>query len=266
MCRPTAAKEPLGETLTKTPRFQQEGTSRACWSIPAWLVFLCLPLVPTSIYINRGYTQWFHGLSVLFVISRDDWFCRFLAVQGLSITLGWYASMAAEFILHGRFAHVLYHNMPEAMTQHMVDPASGQLHEWLAQPAEDDSPLALSDCMKILAHVLDLLGHPILTYYYWSRCWKLGHSLETITTWSICVSAYLFSRLWSLTHCRHNFGIFEFFYFGYDVYALPPDSVHLFIPSYLAEFSFFLALALYKLQKRHVAKHTAAVSASSIKT
>ena len=252
-------------------------------NLPAWLLFTLLFLfLPTQVYINRGYTQWFHGLSLLFPLCRDDdWFARFLAVQGFSITAGWYASLLTEWFLHGRFAHILYLNMPDLMKQFMMiqDTKDGaaRIYHWAWWSSFTTTPtttteslgtLIGSDVIKVLSHGLDLVGHPLLTYYYWRYCWRRGHDWHSITTWSVCVATYALSRIWSWAHCRHNYhdpseepgqdmqnGALEWwqhdwFYFGYHVYVIPPDSLHLWLPAYVTEGLLYLTVLLYKILYR----------------
>jgi hypothetical protein len=121
-----------------------------------------------------------------------------------------------------------------------------------------------------IIHIFDLLGHPLLTYYFWRRYNnnsnsnnftttiptpppdngdnnnnKSIHIVDEICTWPVLISAYLFSRAWSIVHTYHNFGYFGLFYVGFDVYII--DSLDMWYPAYIAETIVYSSLVLRKL-------------------
>ena len=137
-------------------------------------------------------------------------------MQGLTVTLGWYASLLYDGYAHGRFAHILYWNMPEGMTQHMLTADGQVLYN------------STSVGVMCLAHLFDTLGHPLLAYYFWRKSAPNNNSDSTPSTtsiwtrfsWSALLLSYLLSRIWSLLHTWYNQGNPALFYFGYDVYTI----------------------------------------------
>lgn len=195
------------------------------------LGFLTLPLL-----INRGYTQWFFWLSVVQLFAgrryRQLYLHRFLALMGTSICMGWYAALTYDYVRHGRMGHILYRNMP--FSEHMMDGSNSGDHLTIVEGALG---------WKLLSHVLDTLGHPVLTYYYWSRC---ATYQEVLGDWNTIIPTLLLSRFWSWWHCYQNFGdVTKLWYFGYDVYVV--TDLDGWLPAYLAEGTFYAAVVAHKL-------------------
>ena len=207
----------------------------------AALAMACV--LPTGAYLNRGFTVWFHLASILQLLTQSSFLTKILALNGTSICFGWYASLAFEFVWHGRWCHALYKNMPAVLVDQMVpDATTGQLDF-----ESTNSLLAMGAC-----HVLDFLGHPLLAYYFWNKsrnfCNNNGISLE----WSVILASYCFSRSWSLVHTYHNFGKPSLFYFGFDVYVI--DSLDAWYPAYILESLFYFTVLVWKLKSRSKTK------------
>eukprot|EP00977_Amphora_coffeiformis_P013107 scaffold3364_cov161-Amphora_coffeaeformis.AAC.2 len=164
-------------------------------------------------------------------------------MQGLTVTLGWYASLLYDWYVNGRFAHILYWNMPESMTQHMIN-----------EQAVIYNPASMS--VMCLAHLFDTLGHPVLAYYFWRRSAPKTNDLPKSFTWtcrcswSVLICSYLLSRIWSLVHTWHNQGHPALFYFGYDVYTILDRECWmegLWLPAYVTEAVVYAAFVVGKL-------------------
>ena len=197
-------------------------------------------LLPSWFYLNRGFTVWFHIASMFQVLTQSGFLVDVLFCSGTSICLGWYASIAYEYFYHGRFCHALYLNMPSVLVQQMVDSETNAL--------DFDSTSSLQ--AMAVCHVLDILGHPLLTYYFWKKHQRRkGKSLTDktkITTsgiffeWPVILSAYAFSRTWSFVHTYHNYGSISYFYIGRDVYVM--DDMDSWYPAYIIESLFYIVL------------------------
>ena len=96
-----------------------------------------------------------------------------------------------------------------------------------------------------VAHLLDILAHPLLTYYFWRRHSMRGNALRDAFTWPVILAAYAYSRVWSLTHTRYNTGKFGLWYFGFDVYVM--DSLDSWYPAYIAETVIYASIILRKI-------------------
>eukprot|EP00934_Nitzschia_sp_Nitz4_P000487 Nitzschia sp. Nitz4//scaffold11_size288233//160827//161390//NITZ4_000779-RA/size288233-processed-gene-0.168-mRNA-1//1//CDS//3329534089//487//frame0 len=125
--------------------------------------------------------------------------------------------------------------MPGVMTEHIFDPNTKAVNY--------SSPSAWG--MMLLAHSLDTLGHPLLTYYFWRRHRRRGGNLADVVTWPVILSSYIYSRLWSLTHTTYNTGEPGLIYIGHDVYVV--EHLDCWIPAYVAESTLHGLLVLYKL-------------------
>mmetsp|Transcript_11089 Transcript_11089/g.18500 ORF Transcript_11089/g.18500 Transcript_11089/m.18500 type:complete len:264 (-) Transcript_11089:1066-1857(-) len=195
-----------------------------------------LPLLPTSTYINRGYTVWFHLVSVAYVLTRLPFLRKFLILQGTGITLGWYAAIYNDLHLHGRFCHILYMNMPTVMKVVMVDLDGGIKYS-------SDSMM-----MMALSHALDTILHPGLVYLFWRSHIASGGTLKSIFAWDVIVATYVFSRLWSIVHTFANDGVVGLWYCGYDVYHI--NDLDSWLPAYVAESIFYAGIVIYKVLER----------------
>jgi hypothetical protein len=168
---------------------------------PYLVIALLLPVLPLkSMLFNAGYTKWFHWVSLVHLITQNKFLSKFLAVMGMTVTLGWWASMLYDLFLYGRLAHILHLNMP--FTDRMVVAVIGNGN---SGNSSGNSTLSAGRQTVVyneytlpyifVSHVLDMLGHPVLALYYWKiNGWDMGR----IFTWPVLVSAYLLSRTWSL--------------------------------------------------------------------
>lgn len=215
------------------------------------MILAILPCLPTWCYLNRGYTQWFHWNALFYILTQNRTHASFLAMQGLTVTLGWYASLCYDWYAHGRFAHILYWNMPGSMTQYMMKDDQDEVMY--------DNATALA--VMVVAHVLDTLGHPILAYYFWQKSspsstgkdnTSLSTSIWNRFSWTVLLSSYLLSRFWSALHTwyNHQDGKFALFYFGYDVYTVldkEADLTWIWLPAYLMEAAVYAVFCLGKM-------------------
>jgi hypothetical protein len=230
MCRPTPT------TIQKnTEPSPPNAHQYKFWPLHPLAVLALFPLLPTYFYLNRGYTQWFHWTATAYLLTGSAFLRRFLVVQGAGITVGWYAAICNDLYLNGRFCQVLYKNMPTTMTDYMVDSQTGSL--------VTDNWQSLT--VMALSHLLDTLGHPILTFVFWRLHCRAGGSLKDLFSWNVVVSTYMLSRLWSLTHTLYNFGTPGLFYFGYDVYII--DDLDSWIAAYVAEGVVYAGIVVYKI-------------------
>lgn len=220
-------------------------------------------LFPSSLYANRGFTVWFHWASIFYLLTKSKFVKKFLILSGISICLGWYACLTYEYFVHGRFFDALYKNMPSALTKYMLlegDAIDGVGDNALNTTASVNGTLDFVSTHSLLAmfvsHILDLLGHPLLTYYFWwkHRCNKRDSKTnlkqnkaddEIIFTWPVILSAYCYSRVWSLFHTYHNFGFFSYFYVGFDVYVI--DDLDSWYPAYMMETLVYTSVVIWKL-------------------
>jgi hypothetical protein len=224
------------------------------WPLSPLTAFvLLMAAVPSHFYINRGFTQWFHWAGVYYALTQWEFLERFQILSGCSVCLGWYASLIYEFVIHGRFCHPLYKNMPSSlMKYYLVDVLTNNDNDhptYHTQPTQEldfESKEAL--IALLMAHVLDFLAHPLLTYYFWRKYATRGGTLQKVFTWPVIVMAYLYSRLWSLTHTKYNTGEFGLWYFGYDVYVM--DSLDSWYPAYITESCVYACVVAWKLYDR----------------
>jgi hypothetical protein len=210
------------------------------WPLHPVAVLALLPLLPTEFYLNRGYTQWFHWTAVAYLLTGSAFLRRFLVVQGTGITLGWYSAIANDWYWNGKFCHVLYMNMPSTMTNVMLDSTS------------QTSVLLLDSWQSVAvmgaSHLLDTLGHPLLTLYFYRLHCRSGGSIRDLLSWNIVVTTYMLSRLWSLTHTLYNYGTTGWggiFYVGHDIYIM--EDLNSWMAAYVAEGLFYVAIILYKI-------------------
>ena len=274
MCQPTKQPTIHEERIESSNRFVDDHPQRRkrdyCWwpPISPWLVAAMVPcILPTWCYLNRGYTQWFHWNALLYVLltAPNLAHAQFLALQGCTVTLGWYASLAYDWYQHGRWGHILYWNMPSVMTQYMIVSEQGDGNT-NGNPTVIYTATSMS--VMALAHVLDTIGHPILAYYFWktsapsndiASCSRKSassthsggawHSFWTRFSWPVIFGSYLLSRGWSVLHTWYNHGSPSLFYFGYDVYTILDRDAWLeglWLPAYIMEAAVYLVLVLGK--------------------
>jgi hypothetical protein len=199
-----------------------------------------IPLMPSWLFLNRGFTQWFHwGFIFYLVTGQLDFCCRFLVLQGGAVSVGWYAAVAHDYLVHSRFCHLLYNNMPPGLKTLMLSNA----HLASGGIIQDDS---LAFTALVLSHVIDILAHPFLTYVMWKIHRSRGGSIRSLLSWDVIVSTYALSRVYSITHQLYNRGtVTGLFYYGYDVYKI--DNLDAYTAAYAGEVVFYLGLLCYKL-------------------
>jgi len=214
----------------------------ALWPLHPLLAAAAFVLfLPSSYYLNAGFTVWFHNITVFYFLTDVEFLRRLLIVMGTSINLGWYAAVGSDLYRHGRFCHILYMNMPAPMKAAMVGGDGRVLY----------TPASL--CMKLASHALDAALHPGVVYALW-RAHGRGRpsSRRDVVTWPTVAGAYAVSRLWSVVHTGYNGGGVGLFYFGYDVYHI--HDLDSWLPAYLAEGLFFSVLVTVLVSRRRGAK------------
>jgi hypothetical protein len=219
-------------------------------------------ILPSYCFVNRGFTQWFHHVAIFYAIitsiytgggqqwqwqQQQQFLEQFQILSGFSICIGWYSSIVYEYITYDRFCQPLYQNMPSILTQYMVIQHDDSNNNSTSTTTLDfNSTTALS--VMGVSHLLDILAHPVLTYYFWKRHVRRGGTMyDVITSWQVIVSAYAFSRSWSLFHTYYNFGYenMSLWYVGHDVYIM--NELDSWYPAYIAEGIVFGSATLYKL-------------------
>lgn len=206
------------------------------WPLNPIVILSIAPLLPSQIYLNRGFTVWYHLITIIYLLTKKEPLRRFLIMQGTSISLGWYAAIINDFYLHGRFAHMLYMNMPTSMKIAMVDETGHVFYTYN------------SIIFMLLAHILDTCLHPgIVFLLYKSHC-NEGGNFQDVFSWNIIIATFTVSRLWSVVHTHHNHGEIGAWYFGYDVYHL--HDLDCWMPAYLMEGLFYAGAITYKMMIR----------------
>ena len=243
--------QPLTECMSSKQSNARQSSSKKSllskvWPLSTPLVLAFLPFLPTTFYINRGYTVWFHLLSMVYLFTRSPFIRKMLILQGTGICLGWYCAIVNEYLAEGGFCHTLYRNMPGAMLPHMVEE-----HGAVGNYTILDGHMAL--LMKVLSHALDTLGHPGLAYLFWklelksqsttttaspnngrnSNKISIASPLRDVLTMPVIVASWHLSRTWSLVHSYYNTGTPKFWYYGHDVYLL--DNLDSYLIAYIAE-------------------------------
>eukprot|EP00187_Rhodella_violacea_P017741 CAMPEP_0184731408 /NCGR_PEP_ID=MMETSP0314-20130426/50818_1 /TAXON_ID=38298 /ORGANISM="Rhodella maculata, Strain CCMP 736" /LENGTH=275 /DNA_ID=CAMNT_0027197789 /DNA_START=1 /DNA_END=828 /DNA_ORIENTATION=+ len=232
----------------KKTSFKDDRGFRSEWFLAFYYVATFVAISP-FLLVNRGYTHWFHiGCLFFLVVSRCDRFwSKYLALQGTTVTLGWYASLTYDWVRHGHFARILYWNLPEVLTRYAI---------------VEEVPWRARIAARVLAHVLDTLGHPVLALYFWRRQYLMlqrnNHGKETtrnsllasVATWPVIFSTYFMSRYWSFFHAYWNHGAGHLFYVGYEVYDVLDKEAWLpgfWLPAYIAEGLVYFMIVVYKL-------------------
>lgn len=190
--------------------------------------------MPSWLYLNRGYTVWYHLLTIVYLLTKRESLRRFLILQGTGISLGWYAALVNDLYRHGRFAHILYMNMPAVLKDAMYDPTT-------------DRVFYTSDSMTSMAvsHVLDTVLHPGIVYLLYQAHRSSGGTLDDVLSWKTMAATFVVSRVWSLVHTYYHHGAMKGWYFGYEVYHI--HDLDSWMPAYVAEAVFLLSLVVYKL-------------------
>lgn len=263
---------------------------------PSTAITVLALLIPsyTHFFLNRGFTVWFHWASLFCFVTTTTkskttmtmFLERFLLLSGISISIGWYSCLAYEYVWYGRFFDALYKNMPSILCQYMIiyndnDNSTSTSTNINTSQDQENGTLDFESYHSLTAmaisHILDLLGHPLLTYYFWRRhndnnknnnSAKINANdnnsttidnnnnnnntfisifINDICSWPVIVSSFMYSRIWSVVHTYYNFGSkgIGFYYIGYDVYVM--DTLDSWYPAYLAETCIFTSLVLWKL-------------------
>lgn len=231
---------------------------------PITALVLLASVLPSYCFLNRGFTQWFHWVAVYYLLTQWQFLERFLILCGLSVCLGWYASLIYEYVQHDRFCHPLYKNMPSMLMQYYWIPVDVNIDTFQrVVPLHGlDFESATALVAMVAAHLLDFVAHPLLTYYFWRRhSTRKGGSIKQVLTWPVIVSSYLYSRLWSLTHTKYNTGSFGLWYIGFDIYEM--DCLDSWYPAYIAESCIYAMAVIWKLWETFVAPSRGTLSKSS---
>ncbi len=237
MCKPTNHLKSRGiRRPLSTPSFLWKKLSTVLsliWPVHPLCLVAIAPILPTWLYLNRGYTVWYHLITFTYLLTNWEPLRRFLMVQGTSISLGWYAALFNDWYQNGRFGHILYMNMPAFMKCEMFDYEAGHVfytHRSIAYMA--------------VSHVLDTLLHPGIVYFMYKAHRSSGGNIENILSWRVLASTFVVSRLWSMVHTYYHTGIINGWYFGYDVYHI--HDLDSWMPAYVAEILFLLILVICK--------------------
>lgn len=220
---------PVNSQSTRKPSFLQP-------NIPISALLPLLPLLPTSLYLNRGYTIWFHLCCLAYIPTRSSFLRKFLILQGFCICVGWYAAILYEYWVDGQFCHTLYRNMPKSLVRYMIETTSE------GYEMRNDGVATVA---KALSHVLDVIGHPFLVYLFYKLHNGRGGTVKEVLSWPVVIAAWHVSRLWSMVHCYYNQGTLNLWYFGYDIYKL--NNLNVYLAAYVAEGACFGAVVVWKL-------------------
>jgi len=225
------------QTPSEMPKAtQQSAPSQRIWPLHPLLLASIIPVIPTSLYVNRGLTVWFHWMILFYLLTGIERLRCFLILLGGSISAGWYAAIANDFFRHSRFFDILYENMPLSFLSVMTN-GKGEIVYTTS-----------SLCLMAFSHVLDTFLHPGVTYLLWRAHCRSGGSLQSIITWPLLISTFLMSRFWSIFHIYYNYRRLGLYYIGDDVYKLNNQDAYIY--AYTAEGIFFLMLACSKILKR----------------
>lgn len=212
------------------------------WPVSPWLLVALFPLLPTSFYLNRGFTIWYHWVAILYGLTALPFLRSVLILQGFSVSLGWYSAILVDYALHNTFFLTLYKNTPNAIRKFMFED-NGLRHPHTGQ-ARTDLPV-LRVAAMVVAHVVDALAHPGLGYCMWrlhcrannqrgvSRSNSRRHHLASALTLPVIGFSFALCRIWSLVHTAYNQRVASLYYFGHDIYNL--DHLDGWLPAYIAE-------------------------------
>lgn len=193
MCQPVKARLPNPSHPTPPSRSLSSSDKTI-------ILFSLLPFLPTTFYLNRGYTVWYHYTLLLTYLTGSDFLKRVCIIQGLTVCGGWYASLGYEWMRYGRFFNILYDN-----ARVLFDFTETKSCNLKCVAGE-----------KVLTNILDFLAHPFPLLLLKNETQNINQPLSTIT-------AFIISRLWSLTHNIYNLGYtghWWFWYAGRDVYEV----------------------------------------------
>jgi hypothetical protein len=209
------------------------------WPVSPWLVVASIPFLPTWVYLNRGFTVWSHWLAVVQTITQSEYLIRFQIVSGIGICMGWYAALLHDYAKYGRVCDALYKNMPPNLKTRMLNASTGDL----IYTTESTKVMALS-------HILDLMAHPGMLYYFWrlhacSRGGGGGSLKKDVFAWDIVALAFCWSRFYSLLHNGYHHGELGIFYYGHAIYFL--DTLDAWTAAYGAEIAGYSVIVAWKL-------------------
>ncbi len=211
-------------------------TASRLWPVHPVFILMVFPFLPTWLYLNRGYTVWYNLIALLYLLTQIEPVRRFLIVQGIGVCAGWYAALVNDFILHGRFAHILYMNMPSVMKAVLLDESGSVVYT-----NESKAYMAVS-------HVLDMILHPGIAYLLYKSHRRAGGAVSEIFSWKIIAAAFVVSRFWSVVHIYHQTGKLGGWYFGYGIYSL--HDLDCWMIAYVAEGLSFLCMIAYNYFNR----------------
>lgn len=199
------------------------------------LVLIGLFQLPSTFYLNRGYTIWYYYTSIIALILGTNFSHSFVIIQGIGINIGWYAVILQDIIANSRGFHILYANMPIGMKSIMFHQQTGALLNTSA-----------AFKMKFFSHVLDILGHPCLTLAFMYSCLRTRKlRWKDVLTLPVIISAFGLARIWSLFHNYYNKGTVGIYYAGYDVYNI--DSLDSWFYAYVSEGLFYFSVLSWRL-------------------
>ncbi len=231
MCK--SAHSSVARLLKVEGAAQKERNTPWFWPIHPVCILVIAPFLPSWLYLNRGYTVWYNLTALVYVLTNIESIRRFVIVQGIGVCAGWYAAMVNDVISHGRFAHILYMNMPPSMKTAMVGESGDVFYTYNSLG------------YMAISHILDTFLHPGIAYLLYKGHIRAGGTVEEIFTWKILFSTYLLSRLWSLVHTIYHEEKIGAWYFGYDVYHL--NDLDGWMVAYSAEAAAYLFVILYKI-------------------
>ena len=93
------------------------------WPLPIPVAILLLSLLPTSCYLNRGYTVWFHLLSIIYLLSQSTFIRKLL-----------------KFIILSRFT---MYSFPNPVRQLHIQTTDYLKVYWMTNPSDIDQLIVL---------------------------------------------------------------------------------------------------------------------------
>jgi hypothetical protein len=202
------------------------------WPVHPVFILMAVPFLPTCLYLNRGYTNWYILITLSFLLTQIEPLRRFLIVQGISVCAGWYAALVNDFMSHGRFAHILYMNGPSVLKAALLDESGNVVYT-------NESIVYMG-----VSHVLDIIFHPGIAYLLYKSHRRAGGTVDEIFSRKNIAAAFALSRFWSFVHIYHQFGKLGFWYYGYGIYSL--RDLDCWMIAYVAEALSFLCMIAYK--------------------
>mmetsp|Transcript_3393 Transcript_3393/g.5584 ORF Transcript_3393/g.5584 Transcript_3393/m.5584 type:complete len:256 (+) Transcript_3393:114-881(+) len=250
MCRPTTSVSV--STNTCPPKTFSFDTKFLRYCTAVWL-----PLVfPPGGLLNEGFTRWWLRLTIAYLLIRNKDLCKFQAVLGLCINVGWYSASLIDYFYFGhQFGNILLRNVRGFRDITIAGDLRADQLDLV------DTPLALT--FRVLSLLIDFLLHPALCYYFWHLCWKSKLNFDQITSWPVLCSTFILSRCWSAAQVWARYGKFGLYYYGHHVYYLPPNADQLYTIGYIAEAVTYTVIIGYKVYKMHQRRSNKAAAASA---